>query len=56
LVEVTPPSDRMDINIKEDLVEEVIRMVGYDKIPVNQPPRLEIVDKITPLSLKLAEK
>jgi phenylalanyl-tRNA synthetase beta chain len=30
---VTPPSFRFDIAIEEDLIEEVGRMVGYDRIP-----------------------
>lgn len=29
---VTPPSYRFDINIEEDLIEEVARMYGYEKI------------------------
>ncbi|PZA06137.1 MULTISPECIES: phenylalanine--tRNA ligase subunit beta [unclassified Meiothermus] len=35
--QVTPPSYRMDIEIAEDLVEEVARIIGYDKIPVTLP-------------------
>jgi len=31
---VTPPSFRFDIEREEDLVEEVARVFGYDKIPV----------------------
>ncbi|TDJ42861.1 MAG: phenylalanine--tRNA ligase subunit beta [Gammaproteobacteria bacterium] len=30
---VTPPPYRFDIAIEEDLVEEVIRLYGYDKVP-----------------------
>ncbi len=30
---VTPPFERLDLVIPEDLVEEVARIVGYDKIP-----------------------
>jgi phenylalanyl-tRNA synthetase beta chain len=29
-----PPSFRFDINIEEDLVEEIGRLLGYDRIPV----------------------
>ncbi|HMB72379.1 MAG TPA: phenylalanine--tRNA ligase subunit beta [Gammaproteobacteria bacterium] len=31
---VTPPGFRFDIAIAEDLIEEVGRMIGYDRIPV----------------------
>ena len=34
---VTPPSYRFDINIEEDLVEEVIRIYGFDKIKALPP-------------------
>ena len=33
-VEVVVPSYRLDINIEVDLVEEVARVIGYDKVPV----------------------
>ena len=32
--DVTPPSYRFDIAIEEDLIEELGRMIGYDRIPV----------------------
>ncbi len=34
---VTPPSFRFDIEIEEDLVEEIVRLYGYDNIPVKEP-------------------
>jgi phenylalanyl-tRNA synthetase beta chain len=34
---VTPPPIRTDISITEDVVEEVARIVGYDRIPVRVP-------------------
>ncbi|MDQ6859461.1 MAG: phenylalanine--tRNA ligase subunit beta [Chloroflexota bacterium] len=34
---VTPPAIRTDISIPEDIVEEVARIVGYDRIPVRIP-------------------
>ena len=34
---VTPPTYRFDIAIEEDLIEEIIRLYGYDKIPAISP-------------------
>jgi len=34
---VTPPPIRTDISITEDVVEEIARIVGYDRIPVRVP-------------------
>ncbi len=36
---VTPPSWRFDIAIEEDLIEEIARVHGFDRIPV-EPPRV----------------
>lgn len=36
--EVQPPQERLDIAIAEDLMEEVARIVGYDKIPATPLP------------------
>ncbi|MBI5457452.1 phenylalanine--tRNA ligase subunit beta [Candidatus Kaiserbacteria bacterium] len=33
---VTPPFERLDLVIPEDLIEEVARIVGYDKIPATE--------------------
>jgi phenylalanyl-tRNA synthetase beta chain len=44
VVTVTVPSHRLDLNIEVDLVEEVARVVGYDKIPV----RDEIAIRLNP--------
>src|SRR5581483_5414436 len=35
---VTPPSYRFDLEVEEDLIEEVARMHGFERIPAN-PPR-----------------
>ncbi|QPF74970.1 phenylalanine--tRNA ligase subunit beta [Roseateles sp. DAIF2] len=42
---VTPPSFRFDIQIEEDLIEEVIRVVGYPKLPAT-PPLAPVVGKV----------
>ena len=34
---VTPPSWRFDLSIEEDLIEEVIRVIGYDALPAVPP-------------------
>ncbi len=34
---VTPPSYRFDIEIEEDLIEEVARIYGFERIPANPP-------------------
>ncbi len=36
-IAVTPPSYRFDLAIEEDLIEEVARVYGYDKIPAHPP-------------------
>lgn len=44
---VTPPSYRFDLQIEEDLIEEVVRMVGYNQLP-NTPPLAPISARINP--------
>ena len=46
-ITVTPPSYRFDLQIEEDLIEEVARMVGFDKLP-HTPPLAPITAKIRP--------
>lgn len=43
-IDVTVPSDRLDLNIEADLIEEVARVIGYDHVPVRQ----EISIRLTP--------
>jgi len=43
---ITPPSFRFDLSIEEDLVEEVIRIYGYNNIPALTPTSQ---DKMTAL-------
>ncbi|MEO5659345.1 MAG: phenylalanine--tRNA ligase subunit beta [Polaromonas sp.] len=44
---VTPPSYRFDLQIEEDLIEEVVRMVGYNQLP-ETPPLAPITARIRP--------
>lgn len=53
---VTPPSIRTDINIEADLVEEVVRFWGYQKIPTNQPIAFKDVGDITPPEMYLIDQ
>jgi phenylalanyl-tRNA synthetase beta chain len=43
-ITVTVPSYRLDLNIEVDLIEEVARVIGYDKVPVSD----EISIRLTP--------
>ena len=51
---VTPPSYRFDIEIEEDLIEEIVRLYGYDIIPSPAPrstlSMLAQSEEIRPLS------
>ncbi len=47
IITVTPPSYRFDLQIEEDLIEEVARMVGYNNLP-HTPPLAPITGKIRP--------
>ncbi len=53
IVKVTPPTGRKDLNLEEDLIEEIIRFYGYDKIPTNQPITKQPLTDITPSSFCL---
>ncbi|MCJ7800526.1 MAG: phenylalanine--tRNA ligase subunit beta, partial [Polaromonas sp.] len=44
---VSPPSFRFDLQIEEDLIEEVVRMVGYNQLP-ETPPLAPITARIQP--------
>ena len=44
---VTPPSWRFDLEIEEDLIEEVIRITGFDQLPLT-PPLAPVTAKVRP--------
>jgi phenylalanyl-tRNA synthetase beta chain len=46
-IDVTPPSWRFDLTIEEDLIEEVIRVHGYDKLP-STPPQGALTARVQP--------
>ena len=47
LLIVTPPPWRFDLAIEEDLIEEVIRVIGYEQLPAT-PPLAPITPRIAP--------
>lgn len=47
VVTVTPPPYRFDLSIEEDLIEEVVRVIGYDRLPTT-PPLAPITAKLPP--------
>ncbi|RYF30295.1 MAG: phenylalanine--tRNA ligase subunit beta, partial [Comamonadaceae bacterium] len=46
---VVPPSHRFDLAIEEDLIEEVVRILGYNNLPTS-PPLAPITAKLPPES------
>ncbi len=52
-ITVTPPSWRFDLTIEEDLIEEVIRVHGYDKLP-DTPPLAPVTASLKPESRRSA--
>jgi phenylalanyl-tRNA synthetase beta chain len=55
-IKVVPPIGRLDVTIEEDLIEEIIRVLGFEKIPSNEIPALTVTKNITPDTVKLADK
>jgi phenylalanyl-tRNA synthetase beta chain len=44
---VNPPSWRFDIQIEEDLIEEVVRVIGFDKLP-KRAPKAPVTSRVRP--------
>jgi phenylalanyl-tRNA synthetase beta chain len=44
-VTVTPPSWRFDLAIEEDLIEEVARVIGYERLPAT-PPQAPVTARV----------
>jgi len=44
---VTPPSWRFDLQIEEDLIEEVVRVIGFDKLP-KRAPKAPVSSQVRP--------
>lgn len=53
-ISVERPINRLDINIEEDCIEEVIRMYGYSNIPKDNLV-IEVTKEITPSHLKMID-
>jgi phenylalanyl-tRNA synthetase beta chain len=53
---VKAPIDRVDIELMEDVVEEVIRMYNFKNIKVDQIPKLAVTPDITPKVIELAKQ
>lgn len=55
-VRVGVPPFRTDVSLPEDLVEEVVRIHGYEKIPAHELPALEVTKNITPKHISIINK
>jgi phenylalanyl-tRNA synthetase beta chain len=49
VITVKPPPYRFDLSIEEDLIEEVVRILGYDHLP-DTPPLAPITARVQPES------
>jgi phenylalanyl-tRNA synthetase beta chain len=53
VITVTPPSWRFDLSLEEDLIEEVIRVLGYPQLPAH-PPLAPVTARVRPESRRSA--
>lgn len=53
VITLTPPSHRFDLSLEEDLIEEVIRCLGYETLPTT-PPIGPITAQLPPESKRSA--
>ncbi|HSH88557.1 MAG TPA: phenylalanine--tRNA ligase subunit beta [Ramlibacter sp.] len=49
VITVKPPPYRFDLSIEEDLIEEVVRILGYDHLP-DTPPLAPVTARVKPES------
>ncbi|GAB2823292.1 phenylalanine--tRNA ligase subunit beta [Comamonas piscis] len=59
VISVTAPTFRFDINLEEDLVEEIARMMGYENLPTTKPlapisPKLRAENSRSPYAVRHA--
>jgi phenylalanyl-tRNA synthetase beta chain len=47
VITVQPPSYRFDLQIEEDLIEEVARIIGFEQLP-HTPPQAPVTAKLRP--------
>ncbi|WP_313570765.1 phenylalanine--tRNA ligase subunit beta [Comamonas terrigena] len=57
VISVTAPTFRFDINLEEDLIEEVARMIGYENLPTTKPlapisPKLRAENQRSPFEVR----
>ncbi len=52
---VSPPTLRKDLSLEEDLIEEIIRFYGYDKISTDRPISSKELGDITPKVIYLKQ-
>jgi phenylalanyl-tRNA synthetase beta chain len=53
---ISPPPLRQDITLEADLIEEIVRFWGYQKIPINQVLPYKELPDITPKTIYLIEE